>query len=185
MTSQTQFSFELPTPMTPLDIFSTPAQDFQRYSAAEVARFVRTALKERFPGTTFRVQTTRGTSLRVSWIDGPTELEVSAVCRCFDGASVELSNDMRSYTSCMFQGRPTKFGSNFVFPQRAYSPEFLGRMMDREAKRWGVDPLPIAVSSRDGHGWIVDPGPRLQGPLTLRDLVERRARKTRTVPAAV
>ena len=66
-------------------------------SCAETAKLVRVALKKAFPGVKFSVRSSvysGGASMRVGWIDGPTEKAVKAVAGAYAGGGFDGMIDM-------------------------------------------------------------------------------------------
>ena len=56
-------------------------------TCAETAKFVRAALKKEFPSAKFSVISNSysgGASIRVSWLDGPTEEQVKEITNQYD-----------------------------------------------------------------------------------------------------
>jgi hypothetical protein len=68
------------------------------FTAAETAKFVRTALKTAFPGQKFSVRSKTyagGASLSVNWEDGPTERDVDAVVDIYRGSGFDGMQDLK------------------------------------------------------------------------------------------
>jgi len=66
-------------------------------SCADTAKMIRAALKRSFPGTKFSVKShvySGGASIRVRWLDGPTDKMVSGVTGGFSGGRFDGSIDM-------------------------------------------------------------------------------------------
>lgn len=66
--------------------------------AKDSAKLIRLALKRAFPAVTFRVRSSTyslGASVRVSWIDGPTEGQVKDICSRYDGSYFDSEQDMK------------------------------------------------------------------------------------------
>lgn len=64
---------------------------------AEQAKLIRAALKREFPGQKFSVRIDRyagGSSVRVSWTDGPTESQVEAVAKVYEGGGFDGMIDL-------------------------------------------------------------------------------------------
>ena len=60
------------------------------FSTAETAKLIRKALAESFPGVKFSVRShnySGGSSINVSWTDGPTAKMVDSVAGLFSGAA--------------------------------------------------------------------------------------------------
>lgn len=69
-------------------------------SCADTAKLVRKALKAAFPGQRFSVRSdtySGGASIRVKWIDGPTEKAVKAVTDPFESAGFDGMIDLKYY----------------------------------------------------------------------------------------
>lgn len=67
-------------------------------SCAETAKLIRAALKKAFPATKFGVRSktySGGASISVSWTDGPTDREVSAITGGFAGAGFDGMIDLK------------------------------------------------------------------------------------------
>lgn len=66
----------------------------------DTAKAIRAILKAKFPGTKFSVRGSKysgGSSIRVSWTDGPTAKLVDAYVQPFSGAGFDGMNDMKFY----------------------------------------------------------------------------------------
>ena len=102
--------------------------------AAELAAIVRRDLKAAFPGVTFRVRSSKysmGSSVNVSWQDGPTAAAVNAVidrykAQGFDGMTDSNTN---SGPVRLDDGRTVRITS-FLFTNRTISPELRARVAD-------------------------------------------------------
>lgn len=69
-------------------------------STTDTAKCIRATLKAKFPRTKFSVRSSMysgGSSIRVSWTDGPTDKLVSAYLAPFEGAGFDGSIDMKFY----------------------------------------------------------------------------------------
>ena len=92
-------------------------------SCAETAKLVRQALKEAFPGVKFSVRSSTysmGASIGVQWTDGPTEKEVNAVAKVFEGAYFDGMTDYEGTRYHQFDGEPVHFGADHVMASRSY-----------------------------------------------------------------
>ncbi len=149
-------------------------------NTAETAKMIRAALKEAFPGVTFGVRShvySGGSSIRVDWLDGPTQAMVDALIgeyrgQGFDGMTdstygirhwlmkdgsvqVAVSNDPYAPVSTE---RPdgaelVSFGSNHVFTTRKLSPAFMQQAFARLQRKFGpefMEGCEVKVSSYDG-----------------------------------
>ena len=66
----------------------------------EVAKLVRRALKAAYPDTRFSVRSNKyagGASIHVSWIEGPSQEEVAALVKCYEGGRFDGTIDMMYY----------------------------------------------------------------------------------------
>jgi hypothetical protein len=102
---------------------------------AEVAKIIRRTLKEAFPSHKFSVRIDRysmGSSIDVAWIDGPTEGEIDALVRVFEGKRFDGMTDSSSYVTHTYEGESVWFGSDYVHCRRRLSAEFA----DRAAKKF-------------------------------------------------
>lgn len=103
--------------------------------AAACAHFVRTDLKQAFPGIKFSVTSenfSMGNSVNVSWIDGPTEKEIEAVIGKYEQGHFDGMTDMYEYSN-----------SRDDIPQTKYL------MLNR---RCGIDHAQYAESTCPGCG---------------------------------
>jgi Large polyvalent protein associated domain 29 len=120
---------------------------------AETAKYIRVALKERFPGIKFSVRSksySGGASIRVEWFDGPTTDQVEDVTKRYEGASFDSMIDLKSYKdSELPDGERVHFGVDYVFSDRNLSAEFLTKVTSWYCKRYGYAMPVIAVSSYD------------------------------------
>ena len=105
----------------------------QRISTKDTAKMIREALKAEFPTTKFSVRSSiysGGSSINISWTDGPTQSQVDQIGKRFEGASFDGMIDLKSYHNSLitFPGDelPTEvqFGADFVFSNRSLSDEF-------------------------------------------------------------
>lgn len=102
---------------------SVPAEP-RWVNVAELAAIIRKALKARFPKTRFSVRSSRysmGSSVYVSWTDGPVTDLVDRALACFRGISFDGSDDSTHYRPITINGETCKAGS-YVSSHRALSP---------------------------------------------------------------
>lgn len=102
----------------------------------DCAKLIRPALKEAFPGTKFSVRCERGSSIRITWTDGPTRSQVEMVAKKFEGATFDGMQDLREYHTSVFNGEEVRFGSDFIFCERGFTEEFLAGVAASEINRW-------------------------------------------------
>lgn len=117
-------------------------------TAAETAKLVRKALKSNFPGVRFSVRSdtySGGASIRVAWIDGPTEKAVDAACSPYVGADFDGMIDLKTHRDPVLLGdedgnlRSVSFGADFIFTERRYSPAAYRSAAWKLAEYWGAD----------------------------------------------
>lgn len=150
-------------------------------STADTAKCIRATLKAKFPRTRFSVRSkscSGGSSIRVNWIDGPTDKLVEAYLAPFEGAGFDGSIDLKFYCESWLNpdgtasvkssggtegsmGRyagytsdpdkdgaiPVKFGADYVFADRSYSPAALERVAIAYAAKNFDDSLTDAIKA--------------------------------------
>jgi hypothetical protein len=156
---------------------------------ADCAKLIRKALKREFPTAKFSVRSSRyagGSSVDVSWTDGPTSEAVNKVAGIYGGADFDGMVDLK--TSCQawlepdgtathaFSGgqgstnperygdapsansRLVRFGADYVICQRTLSPEFEGRIIEHIEKTFALDTPgnKYSQNARFGNGWASD-----------------------------
>jgi hypothetical protein len=92
--------------------------------AAQVAKMVRKALKESFPGVPFSVRTSKysgGASIDIDYLDGPPIAAVEAVAKIYAGSYFDGSIDYKGAVYHLLDGKPVRFLANFVFVNRQLS----------------------------------------------------------------
>lgn len=83
----------------------------------EVSKMVRNDLKAAFPDVKFSVKSHRyagGSSIDVSWIDGPTQKMVNEIVGHYHGADFDGMQDIKVYNG-------TEYGNDFICIQREHS----------------------------------------------------------------
>lgn len=130
----------------------------QYLSCADTAKLVRKALKSSFPGVKFSVRSDTyagGASIHVAWVDGPTTADVKTVTNRFQGADFDGMQDLKTYREATLLGdengnlRAVRFGANFIFGERSYSPEVYRTAAETVAQRFGADFDEADVSVRE------------------------------------
>lgn len=110
------------------------------YSTTETAKLVRKALKIKFPEVKFSVRSSiysGGSSISVTWSDGPTQKEVNSVVKFYEGATFDGMIDMKSYVDqiMILEGEsfPTEvhFGADFIFTYREMSAEYKASLVEK------------------------------------------------------
>jgi hypothetical protein len=124
------------------------------YSTAETAVMIRKALAEAFPGIKFSVRGrhySNGSSVDVTWTDGPTSNEVREVARQYEDADFDSSTDSRTYKQRLVGRQHIHYGPDNVLCQRTESAELLRECAAIIAKRYNV-PAPTVKESSYTHG---------------------------------
>jgi hypothetical protein len=110
-----------------------------RISTADTAKLIRKELKHYFPATKFSVRShsySGGSSINVSWVDGPTSKEVDLIVKRFQGASFDGMIDLKEYHNSfvILEGSTlpieVHYGADFVFTNREFSPEFQAKLTE-------------------------------------------------------
>lgn len=110
----------------------TTTNEARRLTTAETAKLVRGALKDAFkkafPSVRFSVRSDNyagGSSVRVTWTDGPSEAEVTLVTRLFEGADFDGMQDLKTYKrhTVEVNGEAVLMGADFVMTSRDWSDE--------------------------------------------------------------
>jgi hypothetical protein len=92
----------------------------------DVAKIVRRVLKEAYPSFKFSVRIERyagGSSIDVSWIDGPLQEDVNKLVGGFQGTVSSDCGDFRDPVKKVFEGEDVSFGNTFLFCKRQHSAE--------------------------------------------------------------
>lgn len=97
----------------------------KRLSTTETAQAVRAALKQAYPTIKFSVRSksySMGSSISVSWTDGPTQKEVDGILQHFNGSGFDGSQDLKYQLDPVeLNGELVKFGVDFVNGSRHIS----------------------------------------------------------------
>jgi hypothetical protein len=97
-------------------------------STAETAVLVRRVVKFRVRSKTYA----GGSSIDVSWTDGPTTAQVEATAKLYQGASFDGMADLRHYHDSLLStddgAEVVSYGADFVFCNRRLSPEFAAQL---------------------------------------------------------
>jgi hypothetical protein len=108
----------------------TDGREVERLTTAETAKIVRAALKRRFPEVRFSVRSqvySGGSSIHVSWADGPTEPQVREVTQPLTGADFDGMIDLKTYRDPVetIDGRLVSMGADFIPGQRGFTREWI------------------------------------------------------------
>lgn len=126
-------------------------EPIQYISTTDTAKLIRAALKAAFPDTKFRVRShiyAGGSSINVSYVDGPPTKAVEGVAKRFAGASFDGMQDLMEYHNSIFDGRPVQFGANFVFVHREYSGDETLNADDTFTKTRRIDQVERILAAR-------------------------------------
>lgn len=139
-------------------------------TTTETAQVVRGALKSAFPAVKFSVRSdsySGGSSIRVGWVDGPTDAAVQAVVGQYQGSSFDGMIDLKSTVTSTVTDEDgaeqrVRWGPDWVFTNRELSDEFvaeilatleakLGSSLPTDKKVWWNTPVALRVSKTDGE----------------------------------
>jgi hypothetical protein len=112
----------------------------RRIDTVEVAKLIRATLKARLPAAKFRVQSDRyagGSSIRVTWTDGPTTKLVESLIGHVHGATFDGMIDLKSYHDSELDGEAVHYGNDFLFCNRDLSDGFIARVAREFTRRTG------------------------------------------------
>lgn len=121
-------------------------------SGADVAKILRTELKAAFPAVKFRVTTSRGGTVNVSWTDGPTVRRVEAIVSRFEGKSFDGRDDSTHYASAFDYNSELVRSYSYIFTHRDLSSALVARVATAVARYYGFDArsgIPAVV-----EGWV-------------------------------
>lgn len=106
-------------------------------STAETAKWIRKALKEAFPSAKFSVRSSTyagGSSIRVTWTDGPNQKAVEKIAGKFAGSYFDGMTDYKGGYVKTFNGQQNvSFGPDFVFVERKLTDAWVDQCRDA----WG------------------------------------------------
>jgi hypothetical protein len=129
------------------------------FSTTDTAKLIRAALRESFPGIKFGVRSksySGGSSINVSWVDGPTTRQVESITDRFAGAGFDGMTDCKSYHRTQFDGAEVSFGADFVFCSRSYSDRAIAYAINFIGQQFGGE-LPSVEDFRQGRCWGQSP----------------------------
>lgn len=133
------------------------SETIKHYSTTETASLIRAELKSAFPGVKFSVRSrsySGGSSINVSWTDGPTAKEVDRVAGQFAGASFDGMIDLKSYHDSTFRGETVRFGADYVFTNRKISTDLLQRAVRYVNQKYGLTVSLDVVKSSGSYAFI-------------------------------
>ncbi len=98
--------------------------------AKETAKMIRADLAQNFPGTKFSVRC-QSITIRIEWVDGPSESSVKAVTDKYRGTSFDGMTDLTSYNNYTLPtGEMVHFCTSIISLNREYSREYLQAIID-------------------------------------------------------
>jgi Large polyvalent protein associated domain 29 len=129
-------------------------------SLTDTAKHIRGALKLAYPTVKFSVRSksySGGSSIDVSWTDGPVSSDVEKVIKPFSGASFDGMTDLKTSHTSEYQGEKVRWGTDYVFTQRYLSADFLRRIACKVAAQYHV-PI-LEIQAHDYYPYFSDAGP--------------------------
>jgi hypothetical protein len=96
----------------------------KRIDITEVAKMVRTILKEAFPTHKFSVTSDRyagGSSIDIRWTDGPTQKQVDKLTCLLEGKRFNGMDDSSHFVHHLIDGEEVTLGVDFIMSHRGIS----------------------------------------------------------------
>lgn len=115
--------------------------------ATQTAARVRLYLRRFFPGVRFSVTSKRyagGSSVRVSYADGPALSAVEAVAKAFESAAFDGMQDLKTHHGYAWEDGRRYYGADYVFVDRTVAPELEEEYARLDAEHFGVAWDPVA-----------------------------------------
>ena len=129
-------------------------------STPETAKLIRKALRESFHGVKTSVRSSSyagGSSVRVSWTDGPTTAQVEAVAGAFCGGYFDGMIDYKGSLYHRLDGEPVHMGPDFVFCDRDHSIAAITRAIIRAVMQFGPYNVPTVSQFKNGDTFFTSP----------------------------
>lgn len=125
-----------------------------RYDTVEVAKIVRRKLKEKFPGTKFSVRSDRysmGSSIDVTWIDGPTTEQVKEIVGGYHGATFDGMEDLKNYHVSVDPdtGNEVRWGNDYIDFSRNYTPNAIEQVWQELGQKYDLENAQLEIVDRD------------------------------------
>lgn len=130
-------------------------------STTDTAKMIRAALKEAFAGITFSVRGktySGGSSITVSWTDGPNSAQVEAVIGRFAGSTFDGMQDLKSSVRTVINGQPVHFCADYIHTRRDDSDAAVQRAIDRVARTYDLPEGVTLEAYRRGALWNLHAG---------------------------
>jgi hypothetical protein len=127
----------------------------KRLSTTETAAEVRKALKAAFPTIKFSVRSksySMGSSITVSYTDGPIQSQVQAILDGFEGAGFDGSQDLKYQKEpAELNGELVRFGADYVNASRTISAELYKQAAREVAFETELPLLRVVTEGRHSH----------------------------------
>lgn len=128
----------------------------RRIDIVDVAKLVRAKLKATYPTVKFSVKSERyagGSSIDVSWVDGPTTKETEALIGMYHGATFDGMIDLKSHhdTTDPDTGELVHYGNDYIFCHRSYSKDALESIWQSTCEKYGVSPDKATLKNEHDH----------------------------------
>lgn len=139
--------------MTPHTAVLTDGTTRLEYSTKQTAQFIRQVLKVAFSGTKFSVTISiysMGSSVRISWMDGPTTPEVDRVAERFSSKSFDGMDDSTHYHDQVVDGQRVSY-SGYLSTSRKHSEE-LRALAKRRAALIGEENVHVVLWTMRPNG---------------------------------
>ena len=117
-----------------------------------VAKMIRKDLKEAFKGVKFSVKSDKysgGSSINISYTDGPTVDEVKNIVAKYEGADFDGMQDLKTNKDIIIDGVAYLGGPDFIFVNRDYSKEFTENVL-MEKFGYGLESVKYHEAIKDG-----------------------------------
>ncbi|GAF85098.1 unnamed protein product, partial [marine sediment metagenome] len=105
----------------------------------EQAKIIRTILKESFPKVKFSVRSdsySGGSSIDVSWLDGPNKNQVDSVLSMLSGSYFDSMIDYKGLREHVMNGERVSFSADFIFCERSFSSELIDKSISAVYKKY-------------------------------------------------
>ena len=134
--------------------------DRKYIDVTETAKLIRKALRESFPGVKFSVRSDRysgGSSINVSWTDGPTGKQVERVAGAFQGSYFDGMIDYKGSRYHKLDGEPVHFFADFVFCNREHTDKAICSAIIKATMEYGTKDLPTLEDFKQGRSLNTGP----------------------------
>ena len=128
--------------------------DTNSLTVTEVAKMLRRVLKEASPGVKFSVRSSKysgGSSIDVSWTDGPTSDQVRELASVFEGSYFDGMIDYKGSKYHTLDGEPVTIYCDYIFYRRESSKEALTSAIIDAVMHYGAFSVPTAEEFKSGY----------------------------------